>query len=117
MNTLVQLRTARPLTRTIDIAEWGGPVTLRRISAREQLDVAADLETVEDEAHRGIHTMVRLVTLAVVDDEGVRVFDNEAGRAYLGTESLTVISRVGNEAMLLHDLGSVEETDEQKKTE
>ena len=120
----LKLKKSRPGRRTLDVKEWGGPVKLLRISAREQLgvvsslDIQAETEDLDDSA-RGIDPMVELISLSVVDDKGCRVFDSPGGRTFLRNESLSVISRVGNEAMALHDFGGVadQDLDEQKKTD
>ena len=111
MWSLVQLQEKRPTRSTIVVPEWGGEVIFSRLTAREQLDVAAELELLadDDEEARGVGSMVSLVSRSVVDSDGARVFDSDQGREFLGTESLAILSRVGNEAMALHDLGTVAE--------
>ena len=117
--TLEQLRERRPSEKTIDVPEWGGPVTLKRLTAREQLDVAAGFETldVDTDQARGVLAMCELIRRTVVDDSGELIFDSTDGREYLARESIATLSRVGNEAMAMHNFGEVEETaQEQKKS-
>ena len=125
MYNLSELREARPDRLTIDVPEWGGAVTLQRMTSRDQLDLVADLDAISaddlaaDEATRGIATMVRLIRHCVVDESGAKVFDNAEGEKYLETESMSLIYKVGREAMRLHDMGAdeTESVGDQKKTD
>lgn len=117
MLNLKELRAKRPTRITIDVPEWGGAVTLDRLTAREQLEVAAEFEALNegDDQAKGVSAIVSLLSRSVIDEAGKRPFDNDDGREFLGKESLTLLSRVGDEAMRLHDLGSV--TEEPKKND
>ena len=116
MLTLGELKEQRPTRVTIDVPEWGGAVILDRLTAREQLAVAAEFETLGDgdDQAKGISAIVSLVSRSVVAESGERPFDSADGREFLKHESLPLLSRVGNEAMALHDLGTVEEESSKK---
>ena len=89
---------------------------LDRLTAREQLAVAAEFETLGDgsDQAKGISAIVSLLSRSVVAESGERPFDSADGREFLKHESLPLLSRVGNEAMALHDLGTVEEESSKK---
>ena len=111
MFELARLKETRPTRAQIEVAEWGGVVLLERVPAREQLELIAMFDDGDDNASqtRGVASIVELLTRCVVNDKGERVFGTDAGRDYLERESLGILSKVGDAAMRLHDLGTVEQ--------
>lgn len=111
MYNLEQLKQKRPTHAEIEVEEWGGLVRMERVTAREQLELNSLFDSLNDEDTRttGVVAIIELLSRSVVDADGERIFGTEEGRDFLAREPLVLLSRVGDAAMDLHDLGSVEE--------
>ena len=62
----------------LEVPEWGETVHIRRMSAREALDFRQWVKTQEsaisDEAQRNVATLLHVVRLTVVDENGNQLF-------------------------------------------
>lgn len=114
MKTLEELTAERPATTVIDVPEWGGPVKIRRLTTRDQLEIARDLQTAQGEATDSGDLLARVLRMTVIDDDGALAFGSEAGAAYLERESLATISRAGIAALRFMDLIESDDLDEKK---
>lgn len=90
MLTRDQIMAARDFeTRTVEVPEWGGAVTLRSLSAKDRDNFESELSLTQDLRN----LRARLVVKALVDDEGVRLFKDEDADD-LGEKSSQVIIRL-----------------------
>lgn len=65
-------------TKAVDVPEWGGPVRIRELSARESADwVARSNDPDVPQAERGLVTISLMLVLSVIDGEGKRIFTDE----------------------------------------
>ena len=76
-----RIRQKKRKGQPFEVPEWGETVHLRKLSAREVLDLRAWIKRQEegeaDEVKRNIEVAVRVVALSVVDEHGNLVFGNE----------------------------------------
>jgi len=114
MKTLEELTAERPATTVIDVPEWGGPVKIKRLTTRDQLDIARDLQTAKDDATESGDLLARVLRMTVIDDSGELVFGSEAGAAYLERETLATVSRAGIAALRFMRLIESDDLDEKK---
>lgn len=92
---------------TVEVPEWGGAVIVRSLTAaeRDAFDLAA---TVEQNGRRVVNfaqLRARLVAMAVVDEQGKRLF-SDADVEALAAKSGAAVGRVYDVAQRLAGLGA-----------
>lgn len=80
----------------VEVPEWGGTVRLRGISAADRDNFEAALAQTQDLTN----IRARLVVMALVDEEGNRLFTDREAPA-LGAKNAVVINRLFEEARKL----------------
>lgn len=76
-------------SRDVEVPEWGGSLRLRSLSARDRDHFEAQFAQSQDLTN----IRSRLVVLAIVDEEGNRIFSDAEAKA-LGEKSGLVVDRL-----------------------
>lgn len=98
-------------TEDVDVPEWGGTVRVRTLTGTERDAFEAGL--VGQEGKRNLANLrARLLSLAIVDDQGRRVFA-ESDADVLGSKSAAALDRLFDVAQRLNGIG----TEAQKEAE
>jgi hypothetical protein len=95
----------------VPVPEWGGEVLIRGLTGRERDQFEVSIQMPGSKARPKVDNIrARLVALAVVDEEGKRVFSDRDVQA-LGRKSAAVLDRLFDVARRLSGLteGDVEE--------
>lgn len=88
---------------TVDVPEWGGEVRVRSIGAAERENLLRSSVTMEGKS-RKIDTpvmRVKIVWLAMVDEDGKRLFTKPAELEALGKKNAAAIDRIADVALRL----------------
>lgn len=96
----------------VDVPEWGVTLRVRGIGAAEREALLKGSVTVEGKVRKfdPPEMRVRIVALAVVDEDGKRVF-NDGDMAQLGRKSAAAIDRIADVALRLAGLGDDDASD------
>lgn len=96
-------------TEEVEVPEWGGAVLVRGLSAKEtnRLGVASSVRAQADQAGAAERFPIDLVALAIVDEDGHRLFADADVEA-LGQKSGAALMRVFVVAQRLSGLDSAE---------
>lgn len=111
MLTREQILAAKPKTRTVNIPELGGEITIRGLTAheRDRYEIAIySLDSAAKDQHRGM-----LLALSIVDANGNRMFGDDDAVA-LGNLPAAVVNRAFGVAQRLSGL-TASDLDELKK--
>lgn len=100
-------------TEDVEVAEWGGVVRVRTMSASER--DKWESETYADGKVNAVDFRARFVALCLVDDAGNRMF-SDAEVAQLGTKSAAALQRVFNVAQRLNALSGKDVADLEKNS-
>lgn len=92
--------------KDIEVPEWGGTVRLRGLSAAERDNFEANLAQTQDLSN----LRSRLVVLALIDEEGNRLFKDSEAKA-LGEKNALVIMRLFE---IVRDLSGMSDEDLQE---
>lgn len=99
-------------TEDVAVPEWGGSVRVRTLTGAERDAFESGL--VEKDGQRNFANMrARLLALAIVDENGVRVFD-EGDALLLGGKSASALERLFSVAQRLNGIGGEAEADTAK---
>jgi hypothetical protein len=96
-------------TEDVDVPEWGGTVRVRGLSGTERDQFEASM-LVKRGRHRDvtlINARAKLVSLAVIDESGERVF-SDSDVAELGHKSAAALTRVYEVASRLSGLSEAD---------
>ena len=100
--TLAELVAERQTTPEVEVIDWGGPVRLAKLPARERLEL---LERIGGKADAegnlpiavALDEYVWAISKSVQGDDGGLVFDSDEGREFLYGERLDVLQGVFQE--------------------
>lgn len=84
------------LTKEVEVPEWGGSVKLRQLSALDSDEYVKRL-TAKKENVTTAYQSCELLSLAIVDEEGNRLFVTEADKQALSKKNFAVLTRLVKE--------------------
>ena len=68
---------SQPLsTEDVDVPEWGGTVRVRELTAKERLELGRSFRQADEAGQLATYTSLA-VGMALVDDTGARLFDDQ----------------------------------------
>lgn len=97
----------------VDIEEWGGTMRFKQMSAQQALDFA---QLAGDPAKRQ-QAMVRIMFETAIDENGGRLFTEEAHLAGLLDRNVKVFIRLQSILLDFNGLGDAEEAVDQEKND
>lgn len=94
-------------TKTVNVPEWGGDVTIRELSGtdRDALEAAAVIRRGDRVEPNPIGTRARLVAKGLVNEDGSRVF-TDAQAMKLSEKNGAVLDRLFDEIVALSGMGA-----------
>jgi len=111
--TFEQLKAIRPNFVKVDIPEWEGYVTLRKLSAFDRLKIVEIQEPMEKNDLGGImfqedamRVGSHMIALSLVDDDGQLAFDGPEAVEFLQREDPRITQRLVDAIINLNGLGN-----------
>ncbi len=124
MLTKEQILAADDLPReTITIPEWGGDVTLQRLTAAEwnrwqTLNFLGQEAMTEGDHEKGMAGMTLLVILSLVDESGAQIFeDTDENRADLARKSMASLRTIFDKALEINGKTAEAKEESEKNSE
>lgn len=100
-------------TKTLEVPEWGGTVSIRALSAAER--IRWEQEVFPNGVVDSEKFLTALVARSLVDESGKRLFADEEFAA-LGDKNPAVLARLREEAAKLNKIGTDDQKDAEKNS-